>query len=189
MILWHIVLLLGSLLLMVIWEQFNFTTTHLPLIAMFGNSEAVTILATVVVGVDVLFLAHIMIRAFVARSERETIYEALRNDPITRAIGMGWSIVTALDVFLTWFFMASEMEFTIGTNVQAPSAVVEFIPLFPIIIAVLTWLTQAALVVTIGRVIQRVVYGVAKANNRAKKQYGKKTEEIPWPSHRKKRKV
>jgi hypothetical protein len=194
MIFWNIVFLISSFLLLVGWENFNYITTYRPLAAMFGASNEMVVLSSVVVGIDILFLANVMVRAFVSKSMDENIFEALRNDPITRATAFGWGLVTALDVFLTWFFMASEMEFSIGKDIQVPSAVVGVVPMFPLIIAVVTWLAQAVLVVAAGRAIQKVVYQVTQAgrqvqHNRSGPHTRDKGDEMPWAGKKTRRRV
>lgn len=155
-VIWHLVLIGFLSWLVYRWEFFNYSTTHDPLVAMFGNSESITILATVVVGLDIVFMSHTVLRAFVWKTELESVMNALFNDKVASGMLSTWGLATFLDTFLTWFFMSGRQELT-GIVDSIPDVVVGYIWVFPIVIAFLSWVAQAALIVTIARSVQELI--------------------------------
>ncbi len=153
------------------WERFNYMTTHSPLVGMFGQDEIVTILAQVIVGVDILFLLYTIISVLIGRSRGDSIAQAIVDDPLFRAIGLVWVLTTATDVFLTWFYFAAKMELEVGADIMAPAAVVEYLTAAPMVVAVLSWLAQAALVTGTIIALQRVTAALKQRGGHSERAF------------------
>jgi hypothetical protein len=135
---------------LLLFEYLNYVTTYESLAAVFGAGAWLGILAWAVVVTDLAALG----RVFTAETDR-------KEPAIIYVLLAIWAVVTGLDAMLTWYFAALEME----TNaVAAPSAIREFVVLFPIVVALMVWGVQAGLLYLFGKLLDGALHadGVAR---------------------------
>src|SRR3990167_869764 len=155
-ILWHTVLIFVGFYLLYNWELFNYATTHDPLVTMFGLTDAISTLAMVIVGVDIMFMSHSVLRAFVWKSEFESVIDSFFEDRVATGMLATWGATTFVDTFFTWFYLTGQMEIT-GIAAKIPNSIIEYMFMLQIVGSVVSWIAQAALIITIARSIQTLV--------------------------------
>jgi len=152
---WMFTIAFVTVIALASWEFFNWVSTHDSLISMMGKTPAIELISVAIVAVDVMFLAQVFLQSFVFKNAGENSWQAFWNDPISRGISSAWALTTMFDVLLTWYYLASLMEFEVKV-IQAPAAIRPYISLFPFAIAILSWLLQGGLVITAGRTMLQI---------------------------------
>lgn len=156
-----------SLMLFTLWEVVNYKSTQESVFGMFGGGVVIAIFGAAVVATDGLYLLQFIIAGIKAVQNRTKVRDELRDAKFGAMTAVAWAVLTAFDTLLTWFWLAVLMENNIAQgNLSAPGSIVDYLWLFPVAIAIMTWSAQAVLLTTLGRVvgdITRSVYGVARA--------------------------
>lgn len=144
-------IILGVALLL--FERVNWITTHDSLSAVFGGGEWIVILTWAVVLTDLAALAHIFTPQ---RGQEEPV--------IIQVLWIIWGAVSFLDMGLTWYFASIKME---QTNVVAPNDIAAYVWAMPMIVALIVWGVQFAILYIFGKLLEKLVWGSITAPGRS----------------------
>ena len=150
-------------------EQVNYITTYESLANMFGESRWVLSLSVGVVAADIAGVLRVIFASGKGKKSWKDIGSAML------AV---WIAVSAIDVFLNWYFAALEME---ANHVVAPSAIMRHIDWFPVIIALFIFGLQFGLIFIITKALENAVNSLPNRarsrNNRPNTQNGAQKEQ------------
>lgn len=148
-------------------ERVNYITTYDSLVGMFGASEWVFSLSISVVLAD---LAGVLRVIFGRTSKGKKGWKEVGD----AMLGI-WFTVSAIDVFLNWWFAALKME---SNHVVAPAAVQAYINWFPVIIAIFIFGIQFGLIYIITKAIEQALasgLGASRSKNQQQQRPTGKT--------------
>lgn len=162
-VLWHTCVIISCVVLLYKWERyFNYPTTHEPAQLLWGDNPITLIFAQAIVGVDIIFLAHTVLRAFVWKQNGETFLDAYLNDKVATGMSAAWGVATTVDLFFTWFWFQGQQQI-IGTSARIPNNIFEWnlfgfsaYDIIPVAGSILSWIAQAAIILAIARSIEHM---------------------------------
>lgn len=165
---WFFFQLLVFAIIFVFWEfGFNYGTTHKALLDIWGEFGGITLVFSVsVIVIDVSLAVTYFTRAFAFREDgEEGALDAIVNDPLLRGMLSLWFIVTPFDGFLTWVVFQAHLEDRMAQDIiNIPAAVLPAISYFSPIVAFMSVVMSGAIVLTFGRLMQKL--GIGLGNRR-----------------------
>jgi len=156
--------LLGAFV--IAWEGFNYATTRYPLVSIFGLVEVQwvsEILSLAMVGTDILFFTRTIMIIQHTKNNPQHVFNELKG------IGLALLAVTFGDAFLTWWFLAATMEQQLTQeNVLIPEIMRQHLDIIPVVVAILSWALQAAMISLIVVILYGILSDTSKKPNTKK---------------------
>lgn len=137
------------------FDFFNAVTTLAALEMMFGNPESYMTTVALVVALVTIDLAGLL-RLFTTQTE------ATKEPGFVKVSFMAWLLVAGINAFLTWWFLATEIE---SFPVRGPSMAVDnsmVMLMIPLMISLLVLITRIVIVYNTGTILDSWLHNDGK---------------------------